>query len=381
MMSALPQRRTLLALIDAARSAGARLARACAVVGLSVRSVERWAQDARGAPCTTASDSALATPDVPVATSGAGDRRVAGLRRPCTPPNKLSATEVARAMALINSAPFAHLPPSQIVPRLADRGLYIASESTLYRLLRQRGQLAHRRAERVGKPRHKPRALVAHGVNEVFCWDITYLPSRVVGQFFYLYLFIDLFSRKIVGWQVFERECAGLAADLVADICAREGVLPGRLTLHSDNGSPMKGETMLHTLQRLGVAASRSRPSVSNDNPFSESCFRTLKYRPECPVRPFDSVNAARLWTDTLVRWYNHEHRHCNINFVTPAERHAGLDHDLLIKRDALYREARAKRPERWSKNTRNWDRVASVNLNPDHPPRKPDNPLFKNNA
>ena len=239
------------------------------------------------------------------------------------------AVAVTGAMTLINSAPFGHLPPSQIVPRLADSGVYIASESTLYRLLRQRDPLAHRRTERARAPRHKPRARVAHGVHEVFCWDIPYLPSCVAGQLFYLYLFIDLFSRKIVGWQVFERESATLAGHLVVDICAREGILPGRLTLHSDKGSPMKGETMMNTLQRLGAAPSRGRPSVSNDNPFSEACFRTprpLKYRPECPVKPFNSINAARLWVDTLVRGYNLEHRHCNISFVTPAERHAGLD-------------------------------------------------------
>lgn len=378
-MTAPLQRQQLLGLIETACRAGARLMRACALVGLSGRTVERWRmqslQTEIKAPSGSPSGSPLAAAGAPSATAAppdgdmwppvSADRRVAGLRRPVTPPNKLSQSEVARAMSVINSAPFSHLPPSQIVPRLADTGVYIASESTLYRLLRQHHQLRHRRAERPPHRRAKPRALVAHAPKEVFCWDITYLPSVVAGAFFYLYLFIDLFSRKIVGWQVFERESATLASALVTDICASEGIAPGRLTLHSDNGSPMKGETMLHTLQRLGVAPSRSRPSVSNDNPFSESVFRTLKYRPECPVVPFANVLAARLWAETLVRWYNFEHRHSNIAFVTPQQRHTGLDQHLLHQRDRVYRQARANNPQRWSKNTRNWSYIDRVNLNP----------------
>ena len=194
-----------------------------------------------------------------------------------SPPNKLSDAERAQALQVLNSEPFKDLPPSQIVPRLADQGRYVASESTLYRLLRQAGQLAHRRLERAAYKRHKPRALVATAPNQVYCWDITYLPTQVRGTYFYLYLFVDLFSRKIVGWQVFDCESAELASQLLMDICQRHAVAPGQLTVHSDNGAPMKGETMLATMQRLGVAASRSRPAVSNDNPFSEALFRTLK--------------------------------------------------------------------------------------------------------
>ena len=383
-MTAPLQRLQLLGLIEAACRAGAGLMRACALIGLSVRTVERWRMQPLQIELEAPSGSATAAPCAPSASATppaapvSADRRVAGLRRPFTPPNKLSLSEVARAMSVINSAPFSHLPPSQIVPRLADTGVYIASESTFYRLLRQHEQLRHRRVERPAQRRSKPRALVAKAIGQVFCWDITYLPSTLSGAFFYLYLFIDLFSRKIVGWQVFECESATLASALVSDICASEGIEPGRLTLHSDNGSPMKGETMLHTLQRLGISASRSRPSVSNDNPFSESCFRTLKYRPECPVKPFANVHAARLWAETLVRWYNVEHRHSNINFVTPQQRHTGADQHLLDQRDRLYRQARAKNPQRWSKNTRNWNYIDRVNLNPDSPPGKQKNTISK---
>jgi putative transposase len=152
----------------------------------------------------------------------------------------------------------------------------------------------------------------------------------VRGQHFYLYLFEDLFSRKIVGWQVFDHESAELASRLLRDICERQGIRPGQLTVHSDNGSPMKGETMLAAMQRPGVAHTRSRPAVSNDNSYVESAFRTLKYRPELPVKPFENLLTARRWVTKLTHWYNHEHRHSAIGFVTPAQRHAGLDRALL---------------------------------------------------
>jgi transposase InsO family protein len=156
--------------------------------------------------------------------------------------------------------------------------------------------MAHRRLERVPHKRSKPRPLTARQPDQIYCWDITYLPTQVRGDYFYLYLFVDLFSRKIVGWQVFDSESAQRASDLLKDICARQGIAPGQLVVHSDNGSPMRGETMLATMQRLGVAPSRSRPSVSNDNPYSEALFRTLKYRPDLPVTPFESLLQARRW-------------------------------------------------------------------------------------
>jgi len=141
--------------------------------------------------------------------------------------------------------------------------------------------------------------------------------------------------------------------------------MPGQLSLHSDNGAPMKGSSLLATLQQLGVAASLSRPGCSNDNPFSESIFGTLKYRPDMPLKPFADLAEACAWVTKLLRWYNHEHRHCGVQFVTPAQRHAGLNQALLEQRHALYLEAKAKNPNRWSGKTRNWQRVNCVDLNP----------------
>jgi putative transposase len=343
-MIALAQRQQLLGLITEACAAGAAWGRACALIGLSLRTAQRWQRPQ----------------------AHAGDLRASNQRQACRPPNKLSEAERHTALALLNSEEFKHLPPSQIVPRLADQGRYVASESTLYRLMRESGQLTHRRLERVPQKRNKPRALVAVEPDQIYCWDITYLPTEVRGVHFYLYLFVDLFSRKVVGWHVYDSESAEQASALLQDICQRQGIEPGRLIVHSDNGSPMKGETMLATMQRLGVAPSRSRPSVSNDNAYSESLFRTLKYRPDLPVRPFADLLKARCWAEKLVDWYNNEHRHSAIAFVTPAQRHGLLDQSLLQARDGVYESARQRHPSRWSRQTRDWSCQDAVHLNPD---------------
>ena len=345
-MTSAQQRQNLLSLIAQACADGARLSPACRQIGLCARSVQRWQRT--GAP--------------------EGDQRKSDKRRYVCPPNKLREEERQAVMATLNSEAFKDLPPSQIVPRLADSGVYVASESTMYRMLRQEGQLAHRRLERAAQKRSKPRALVATRPDQILCWDITYLPTQVRGQHFYLYLFEDLFSRKIVGWQVFDCESAELASQLLRDICVRQGISPGQLTVHSDNGAPMKGEIMLATMQRLGVAHTRSRPAVSNDNPYVESAFRTLKYRPQLPVKPFENLLAARRWVTDLVHWYNHEHRHSAIGFVTPTQRHAGLDRALLEQRALVYELARQENPQRWSKQARQWAHVDAVHLNPDTP-------------
>ena len=192
------------------------------------------------------------------------------------------------------------------------------------------------------------------------------MPTAVKGIFLYLYLVMDIYSRKIVGWQVYEEESSALAGELMTDICQREGVFPDQVILHSDNGSPMKGATLLATLQELGVIPSFSRPSVSNDNPYSESLFRTLKYRPEYPDRPFFDLLAARTWVQGFVDWYNHEHLHSAINFVTPEQRHKGLDVRILAQRKQVYEQAKSKHPERWSGDIRNWEPVGEVYLNPE---------------
>jgi transposase InsO family protein len=241
----------------------------------------------------------------------------------------------------------------------------MASESTFYRVLTAANQVKHRNAARPAAESSKPRAVQATGPNQLYSWDITYLPTTVRGVYFYLYMFMDIYSRKIVGWQVYDEESTVLAAEVVRDICTREKIQPGQVVLHSDNGSPMKGATMLATLQRLGVVPSFSRPSVSNDNPYSESLFKTLKYRPGYPEKTFSELVDGRKWVTQFADWYNTEHRHSAIRFVTPAQRHAGKDDELLRRREAVYEAAKARHPGRWSGETRNWKPVRVVHLNP----------------
>lgn len=263
------------------------------------------------------------------------------------------------------------LSPKQIVPRLADRGEYVASESTFYRMLRA-GNLAARRGRmRAPSGQSRPRQHVATAPWQVASWDITYLRSHVRGAFFYLYLVEDIWSRKILAWDVHAMESMDHASRLVERTRAeavRDGADLAGWVLHSDNGGPMKGSTMLATLQRLGIVPSFSRPRVSDDNPFSESLFRTLKYSPEYPRAGFASVDEARAWVAAFVGWYNHEHLHSGIAFVTPAARHAGHDVAQLARRRTTYERARRRHPERWARNARAWSRPAKVYLNPEKP-------------
>lgn len=330
----------MITLIDESCAAGARLAEACKVLELSPRTVQRWRQDG---------------------TVKADGRKVGAQGR--VPANKLTAAERDELLVTANAPQFAHLPPNQIVPRLADEGRYLASESSFYRVLREEKQLA-RRGKAKAPTHSRPPELVATAPNQLWSWDITYLGTTVKGLYFYLYLIMDLFSRKIVGWEVFAEESAEHAASVFHKAYLREGVAGHLLRLHSDNGSPMKGATMLGTLQRLGVVPSFSRPSVSNDNPYSEALFKTVKYHPSFPDKPFDTLQEARKWTAGFERWYNEEHRHSALKFVTPGQRHRGEDHELLRQRTALYAAAKASRPERWSGNYRNWSRPEVVILN-----------------
>lgn len=250
------------------------------------------------------------------------------------------------------------------MPQLADGGEFLASESTIYRLLRAEGQLAHRGRARPAA-HHRPKELVATAPNQVWSWDITYLPSLIRGKFFYLYMIVDVFSRKIVGRAVHDAESELHAAALVAATCATEGVRRDQLVVHSDNGRPMKGATMLATFQQLGVAPSFSRPGVSDDNPYSEALFRTMKYRPDYPSKPFASIDHAAAWVDRFVRWYNQVHLHSAIGFVTPDQRHCGDDFTVLEHRSTVYEVARRRNPRRWASKTRSWRRVGVVKLNP----------------
>jgi putative transposase len=330
----------ILASISEAVAAGARVAVVCTFLGISARTVERW----------------RARPE--------GDDQRRGPRR--QPGNALSRAEEAEVIKTLTSPRFAGLSPKLVVPLLADEdGEYLASEATMYRIQRKHGLRNRRRAQRHNVTR--ARALHrATGPNQVWSWDITWLPTTVRGRYFYLYMFIDVWSRRIVGWEVHEREGDDLAAALVRRICDETGIDPAGLILHADNGNAMRGSTMIATLYSLGIKPSFSRPHVSDDNPYSESLFNVLKHTPAYPSLPFADADAARAWVTRFVAWYNTEHRHSGIRFVTPDERHFGAEESILRRRDELYQTARRRRPERWSRQTRNWTPIGLVALNPD---------------
>lgn len=338
-----PDRRQSVLLIREAQEAGCRLAVACGELGLTIRTFQRWVKEG---------DDAIIA-----------DERTTNVRP--SPANKLSAEERRTIMEVVNSEEFASLPPSQIVPILADRGQYIGSEATLYRLMKEAQQQHHR--GRAKKP--STRVVTSHcatAPNMVWSWDITWLPMEVKGKYYYWYMVLDIFSRKIVANEVHEVESAENASLLMKRASLAERLAGRPLVLHSDNGSAMKASTMLATLEQLGVAASFSRPRVSNDNAYAEALFRTCKYRPNYPSKPFENLEQARAWTQQFVVWYNEIHRHSGLKFITPAERHNGQAQDILRKRQQVYEKAKSLRPERWSGRTRNWRLEDEVWLNPE---------------
>jgi transposase InsO family protein len=339
-------------LIEQALNTGSRLSCACQAVGISPRTYQRWIKslddlvDGRTKP-----------------------------NRPC-PANRLSQEERQHIINLCNQGDHASLPPSQIVPKLADEGTYVASESSFYRVLKEAGQVNHRGRAKEPRKVGPPKTHKAVAPNQVWSWDITFLKSCVAGSFFRLYLIMDIFSRKIVGWEVHESERSEHASTLISKACLAEGVQRQQLVLHSDNGSPMKGATMLATLQKLGIMPSFSRPSVSDDNAYSESLFRTLKYTPSYPSQPFESIEHARRWVKDFVHWYNDKHLHSGLKFVTPNQKHQGKDIAQLQKRKSIYEEAKRKNPFRWSKETRNWNPIMEVWLNPTNEDAKRQNSI-----
>lgn len=334
-------RKQAVELISEAVETGAGLLKACKKLGIHSRTYNRWKKE------------------------GYVDKRTT-CERP-EPKNKLSETEVKHILEVVNKEEFSSLAPSQIVPILADQGIYIASESTFYRVLKENEELEHRGRSR--KPtKHEISTHKAKKPCEVWTWDITYLNGPIKGQHYYLYMILDMYSRKIVGWEVWEEESANHASELIRRAYLDEKISLNEkpLVLHSDNGSPMKGSTMLETLYNLGIVPSRSRPRVSNDNPYSESLFKTLKYRPNYQPKGFDDINKARLWVKHYVRWYNQEHKHSGLNFISPIERHLGKEKEIFEARTIVYEKARQKNPERWAGNIRNWSLADEVWLNPE---------------
>lgn len=282
------------------------------------------------------------------------------------PTNRLSVEEEQQIRDICHQPEYASLPPSQIVPRLADKGIYLASESTFYRVLRRYGEV-HHRGRRIKPGRVKqPTTFTASGPCQVWTRDITWLPSVVRGRWYYLYLVEDVFSRKITGAEVHESESGELAAALMQRTVLRERCYRQPLMLHADNGAAMKSQTLQVKLTELNISPSHSRPRVSNDNAYVESLFRTLKYVPQWPSSGFKSVEEARVWVDKFTHWYNEEHRHSGIGYVTPLQRHSGEDKVLLVQRDNVYKAARATHPGRWPRQTRNWQWRESVTLNPE---------------
>jgi putative transposase len=341
----LEDRRIVAQNIVMAHTAGARLRLACETAGIDQRTLQRWKAHAG---------------------LTAGDGRPNAVRP--IPSHALSAAERAQLLAVANEPRFAAVPPARIVPMLADEGRFLASESSFARVLRAHGQSAHRGRAKAPKAVRPPTTHVASAPRAVWCWDMTYLPATVLGRWFHLYLILDLYSRKIVGWEVHETDDSNHAAHLVRRTALAEGIAAMALkpVLHGDNGSTLKATTVLAMLNWLGVKPSYSRPRVSDDNAYAESLFRTAKYRPEFPAKGFATLLEARTWAAGFVRWYNFEHRHSGIRYVTPAQRHAGDDYAILAARHALYTKARALNPARWSGNTRNWTPIGAVTLNPE---------------
>lgn len=333
--------------IEAACAAGARLEQACKLVGITARTLQRW-KGCQG----------LET----------GDGRPHAVRP--MPAHALSPQERAQVLRVANEPRFADMPPARIVPTLADEGVYIASESTFQRVLRAQGQTRHRGRAKAPRKSRPPTTHIATAPRQLWSWDMTFLPTQVAGRWFYLYLIMDVFSRKIVGFEVHEDDDADHAARLVQRTALAEGIhaVPRarRPVLHGDNGATLKATTVLAMLWWLGVKPSYSRPRVSDDNAFVESLFRTAKYRPEFPEAGFADLGAAREWARDFVHWYNHDHRHSGIRYVSPAQRHDGHDIAILAARHEVYLRARERNPARWSGDTRNWAYIDTVTLNPE---------------
>ena len=337
-----PDRRKIIMLIESACKDGARLAQACQVVGICARTYQRW------------------TTGIHVK----NDARPTAWRP--EPGNKLTKEERQNILDICHKPEYASLPPGQIVPRLADQGEYLASESSFYRVLREADEQHHRGRSKKPRKSFPPKGYCATGPNQVWTWDITWLPAPIRGMYFYLYMIVDIYSRKIVGWEVHSVENAELSATMIHKTVLSEGCILNPPVLHADNGGPQKGFTMKAKLESLGIKPSYSRPRVSNDNPYSEALFRTVKYCPTYPVKGFASIDDARQWTKTFVNWYNHEHLHSAIRFVTPVQRHTGEDREILENRSKVYLEAQKHRSERWSGGIRNWDYIDHVWLNPE---------------
>jgi len=293
------------------------VAQACAVLGVSRATHYRWARP-----------------------------RLVRLRPPVTSPRALDATERQLVVDTLHSERFRDAAPAQVYATLLDEGSYLCSERTMYRLLAAAQEVRERR-DQARHPTSTRPELLATRPNEVWSWDITKLLGPAKWTYFYLYVVLDIYSRYVVGWLVAHRERAELAQRFIAETAAKQGIDPGQLTLHADRGSSMTSKPVALLLADLGITKSHSRPYVSNDNPYSESQFKTMKYRPEFPER-FVSIEEARAFCQPFFRWYNTEHRHSGIGLCTPEMVHTGQAAAIYEARAEVLATAYAAHPERF---------------------------------
>jgi putative transposase len=267
-------------------------------------------------------------------------------RMPTRQPRALSEVERKQLRRVLNSPEHVDEAPATVYAKLLDNGTYLASVSTMYRVLRDHDEVRERRRQAVHPAAKKPE-LLATTPNQIYSWDITKLLGPVKWTYYYLYVVIDIYSRYVPGWMLAHTENARLAQALLADTAAKQGITPGQLTIHADRGSPMTAKPVAFLLADLGVTKSHSRPHCSNDNPYSESQFRTMKYRPEFPER-FGSYQDAHAFCGWFFRWYNDEHRHSGIGFHTPADVHHGRAELVRAQRGEVLSAAYAEHPERF---------------------------------
>ena len=344
-MVSLEDRHMIARSVDGAHRDGARLEYACAEAGITVRTLQRWKR------CEGVER---------------GDRRPQAVRPVAA--HALSEAEREDILRIANEPRFAEFPPARSVPMLADEGVCVASESGFSRVLRAHGQTRHRGRAKAPQRVRPPSTHVASAPRQVFSWDMTYLPATLIGRWFYLYPILDLYSRKIVGFEVHETDDSEHAVNLLRRTALAEDLhtLQYKPVLHGDNGATLKATTVLAMMHWLDLRVSYSRPRVSDDNAFVEALFRTAKYRPQFPTKGFADLEQAREWESSFVQWYNHDHRHSAIRYVSPAQRHTGEDRVVLQARHALYQCARAENPRRWAQHTRNWVPITVVTLHPE---------------
>ena len=296
-------------------------------------------------------------------------RRPAPVVRPRpTPPRALDPVERQQVLDLLHTR-FVDQAPAQMHAALLDEGTYLCAPRTMYRILENANEIKERR-DQVRRPHYAAPELLATRANEVWSWDITKLLGPAKWTYFYLYVILDIFSRYVVGWMLAPRESATLAERLIADTCAKHDIQPGQLTIHADRGGPMRSKPVALLLADLGVTKTHSRPHVSNDNPFSEAQFRTLKYCPQFPDR-FGSIEDGRVFCQSFFRWYNHEHHHSGLGFLEPAVVHFGQAAAVRAHREVVLAAAYVAHPERFVNGPpRPADLPTAVWINP--PVKKP---------